>query len=571
MSKRPHRKHDPATPFPDQIAAVRRLAHEDDLPLARQRLAALRQSFPAFKPLLALAWEIEYECGSVMLAAARAFEWQRASPNSRPALQALCDSAEEAGLFALHARTAAWLDPHFAPPPEVETPVGKLSLEQAEAIDLSRMHLADDDPAAAIAAVQDIDHPSARNNLGLALFAGGDVRAARRVMETNWAADPANLFAREWALRCRCWHEGRAACQEFAPPLRDTPARRAEDAVARIAALHFLDDPESARRAWAEAERAPFWAGAGEDLNDVFDTLRGPPEDFAENAKKWFPLKWLHRMTATAKQDRRTTQPGADSAWTEGLVDCDAHPEYLERAAYLADPLGRVLAIAVLRNRAGRGDASARAALLDVIKRPSGSDAERHELLEWLVAQGLRGRGELTEIWLEGELRMVRTLEPRSITAEPRPSPFPPEGTALNEQMHAAIRRGELQHAHALAEQIRALYPAQPMALGNLAGLKEGLGHPAAEVKALYERAHALAPDYLFARCGLARCLAAEGAIEQGRALLEGLLASREEWHATEYRSLLLAQRELARAAGEKNMVRALERQLVQLQANFSE
>jgi hypothetical protein len=161
-------------PHADQFAAVRRVADAGDLSKARQRLAALRKSFPAFKPLLGLAWEVEDRCGVPMLAAARAYEWQRAAPNSRAAVEALCESARAAGLAAVYARAVQRLralDGQSALPliDFIDAPLGALSFEQAEAIDLSRMHLADNDPSAAAAVLKDVDHPSARNNLALAL------------------------------------------------------------------------------------------------------------------------------------------------------------------------------------------------------------------------------------------------------------------------------------------------------------------------------------------------------------------------------------------------------------------
>ena len=98
-----------------------------------------------------------------------------------------------------------------------------------------------------------------------------------------------------------------------------------------------------------------------------------------------------------------------------------------------------------------------------------------------------------------------------------------------------------------------------------MAAIKEALGQPAAEITELYRQAHALAPDYLFARCGLARCLASEGNVDAAHALLDGLL-EREDWHFSEYRSFLLAQRALALASEEHETVRTLDASLRDLE-----
>lgn len=183
------------------------------------------------------------------------------------------------------------------------------------------------------------------------------------------------------------------------------------------------------------------------------------------------------------------------------------------------------------------------------------------DLLNWLAEHGLRNRDQPADVWLTGQLRSIRSFGLR-LSGEPRPSPFPPQGTALNERVHKAIGRGALDEALALARQ---LHPEQPSALTNLAAIKEALGQPAAEITELYRHAHAMAPDYLFARCGLARCLASEGKVEAAHALLDGLL-EREDWHFSEYRSFLLAQRALALASEEHETVHTLDASLRDLE-----
>ncbi|MFZ4626105.1 MAG: hypothetical protein ACOYNF_17960, partial [Rhodoferax sp.] len=171
MAKTDKHKKNALLPSAEQLTTVSRLAARGNQVLASQRLAALRKSFPDFKPLLGLAWEIESHCGTPMQAAARAWEWQHSDPDSQAALEALCQSAQAAGLVAVHGRAlqrlAVMQRQDMPLPPSIESALGALTLEQAEAIDLSRMHLANDNLAACMAVLQGIDHPSARNNLSL--------------------------------------------------------------------------------------------------------------------------------------------------------------------------------------------------------------------------------------------------------------------------------------------------------------------------------------------------------------------------------------------------------------------
>lgn len=573
MAKTSNRKSKSPVPHSDQLAAVRRIADLGDLEQAKQRISALRKSFPGFKPLLGLAWEVEDRCGTPMLAAVRAHEWLRAVPGSRAALEALCTSADAAGLLAVRTlalqRLHALDGQNAAPTVDIfNSPLAVLSLEQAESIDLSRMHLADDNPAAAAAVLTGVDHPSARNNLALALFGIGDLPQARAVIEANWEAEPANMFALERALRWRCWTEGLDRCLGFIPTLRQATPRRAEDAIARVAALHFLDAADAAREAWEDSSNAPYWDHATRDQREMFDDLGESVDELPGDNSLWFPGPWTRAIAALALPARLNGKSINQESWDAQLDVCNAHVDYLTRAVALGDAAVRLLAMSVLKFRAKRADDAALASLKMLLKRPQGPDSARMDLLNWMVEEGLRNRDEPAEVWLTGSLRTVRSIG-LNITQEARPSPFPPAGTALNERMHKAIGRGDLDEALALATQLHRTYPDQPSAWTNLAAIKEGLNYPAEEIAELYRQAYSLAPDYLFARCGLARCLADRGNLVEARPLLDGLL-EREEWHYSEYRSFLMAQCHLALASGERDAARSLQASILNLEQSFA-
>ncbi|MFZ4622876.1 MAG: tetratricopeptide repeat protein [Rhodoferax sp.] len=548
-----HKNHSP-TPNADQLAAVRRLAGSGDLRQARQRLAALCKSFPDFKPLLGLAWEVEDRCNVPMLATARACEWQSAMPNSLAAVEALCKSAEAAGLAAVHARALQRLSVlegrgEMPMPDTIEAEAGSMPLALLELIDLSVMHLADDKPAAAIALLQGVDHPSARNNLALALFISGDLVQARAVMEANWQAHPDNLYALERVVRWRCWAEGMDRCLGFAATFRHTTPGRIEDAIAQVAALRFLDDDKGVQQAWQAASQASWWKQADGAQRDLFWALKDPQARLPGTSAMWFPAPWIHALKNISSKPDGAGDNQLGQRWNALLDTCTAHADYLARAAELGDEATRILALAVLKRRAKLSNAPALASLLAMLKRPNGSDSDRTELVNWLTEAGLINKSESTEVWLAGSLRTVKAREFR-INDEQHESPFSDVGTELHERIHAAINHGQLRVALALAQQLLKLYPEHPMALTNVAGIKQGLGHPQAEIIALYRQAHAIDPDYLFARCGLARCLAEKGQVEEAQALLVDML-ERTDFHRSEYISLLLAQQALALASDE--------------------
>ncbi len=573
MSKTPHRKTPASAPQPDQLGAIRRLADAGDLDKARQRLAALRKAFPGFKPLLGLAWEIESLAGEPMSAAARAWEWQLASPNSRLALEALAGSAREAGLLAVMVRAEQRLrsmeaDNALLPIPETfQTPLGPLTLDQAAAIDLSRMHLADDKPGAAAAVLHGVEHPSAHSNRALALFGSGDVQQAQAVAEAAWLAHPDNLFALERALRWRCWAKGMQPCVGFSATLRATTPRRAEDANARIAALRFLGDIDAARAAWEEVQHHEFWRDAALEQIDLFDDLEDPVAEVPGEHSLWFPRPWEHALVQLSRGSTAATRDAIAPLWDAQLDTCDAHADYLKRACELGDPAIRFLALAVLKRRAKQGDMVARDALTDLLSSLRGPDQERMNLLNWLNEEGLRDPAAPAKVLSAGKVREIKSVA-MHITAEPHPSPFSAEGTRLAQRMHQALVRRELDEAFELAMRLRAMHPEQPSALANLASIGMSLGRPIEESLRLLREALVLAPDYLFARCTLARHLAGVGQLDEARALLEGLFA-REHWHYSEYRSFMLAQRAMALAQGEVEAVATMDETLVDIERRF--
>lgn len=189
---------------------------------------------------------------------------------------------------------------------------------------------------------------------------------------------------------------------------------------------------------------------------------------------------------------------------------CDAHTDHLLRATVLGDEAVRYLSVSVLKRRAQQGNAAALAALRCVLKHPRGSNQARGELLRWLADHGLRDPDDPTEVWFDGQIAQTRSVE-TYLTNDPLPSPFTPQGTALHRQVHELISHRALPEALALAEQLLQMHPDEPVALVNVATILGGMGRPVAELIEYYRQAHALAPDHVFALCGLATCLTSQG------------------------------------------------------------
>lgn len=598
-----------AAPQPAQLDAVRRLAESGRYDEASSRLAELRARFPAFKPLLALAWEVEWKAGSPLAACARAWDWSQASPGSRNALEALSESAKQAGLFALGSRALMRLaemdgEPLAEPEPEVG-PFGILSLEQATQLDLGRVFLADARFGAAREAFARIDHPAARNNLGLALQSTGDIDGALATFEGSWQSEPRNLFALEWAMRLRLWRHGRDRAIGVLAPLRATTPVRAEDAYAQVAGLVLFAAHADADAAWRAAEGADYWSVGGTTAGPLrarFDYLGGiaahglgldeeadrrfrlaaagdadyQPAAFARLAlaasaitggisatvgefSAWFPSAWIADLRGTKD----------DATATENLLRrCDASADYLGLAAEVGGEGPRLVALETLKLRALAKDAAAAAELKSLLARPCGPDRERSRLHTWLTAQGMLQQGETTPMLASGKIRDVQAMTAK-ITAEPEEVAYTPEEGDLNESIHAALREKKLGKALDLAQRFLALRPRDPRALGYVASVKEAMDQPPEECEALYRQALDIDPEYLFAKTGLAKVHARRGEVEAAGNLL-GTVLGRPEYHYSEWRAILLAQVELAKATEDYSTMLRLKEVIAQVQEQFA-
>lgn len=105
--------------------------------------------------------------------------------------------------------------------------------------------------------------------------------------------------------------------------------------------------------------------------------------------------------------------------------------------------------------------------------------------------------------------------------------------------------------------------------VGNIANIKEALEHDLDEVEAIFQRAAELDPTYLFAQAGLARVAARKGDVERARALLTPL-QGREEYHFSEWRTLLMVERLIALEQQDMESVFKLDDALRVLQEQFS-
>jgi predicted Zn-dependent protease len=220
-----------------------------------------------------------------------------------------------------------------------------------------------------------------------------------------------------------------------------------------------------------------------------------------------------------------------------------------------------------LKLRAKSGDAEAIQRLIDLLALPCGPDSVRSELHRDLVEAGLLPAGGLVKMLLQGQLREVRHMA-LQIHAEPTLLDLPEESLARIEQVSALMAQNKFGACVDILVDLIAGHAEVPLLFNNLANIKQAMGHPETAVKALLEHALEIDPDYLFAKAALARIAARQGDVEQAKTMLQPLL-ERESYHYSEWRSILLAQLEMAKQLGETAVVYGLNQQLAALQEQF--
>jgi tetratricopeptide (TPR) repeat protein len=613
MKKKPSRNstRQSAAPQSAQLNAVRKLLRTGRHEEAETRVADLRARYSDFIPLLALAWEIDDNAGNVLSACLHAWDWSTARPGSLAALEALRDSAFEAGLPALAESAARRLAQaegnHFPDLPPLRGALGELTFDQAVAIDLSRLFLTYGRYDETIAALEGIDRPSARNNLAMARFAQGDVAAALVGFEVNWRQDMRNLFALHYTVRLRLWTGGSRLACELADAFRNTNTQplRAEDAYGKMFGLLLLGAHDDAIDAWRTLRGADFWnegnvlenstcayfAGlatlrkgdmeaAGKLFSEALDLYPGNLD--AEKAsmaltfrrlgrevdpkagefRDWFPQSWI---------DEVLTIKGAHAqhvALQAQQRRCDAHEDYLAAAVELGGEDLRFYAMSVLKLRAVDGDAAARDTLRSLLSRPCGPDKVRLDLDIWLQENGLVEAGQPQQLLQHGEVKEL-ALRPMRLHAEQRHLGLPPAEQARLEQMRRLLTQtDDLDGALRIAEALAAAHPEHPTLIANIASVKDMLGHDLDEIETLFQRAATLDPTYLFAQAGLARIAARKGNVECARELLESL-QGREEYHFSDWRAILMAEREIALAQRDMAWMLNLDEALDELSKQF--
>jgi len=214
-------------------------------------------------------------------------------------------------------------------------------------------------------------------------------------------------------------------------------------------------------------------------------------------------------------------------------------PILLERG----DPQGRDIAQRLARIA---GAPETLDALADFALSPHGPDELRREVAYALVDAGRLPRGQMVQMWVEGEQHELM-LFGYAISAEPMDQ-LPRRAQKLMERAMSALNDQRLDEAARRLQEALEILPDHPSLLQNLAVIC-GLRGDEERSRALVQRAVEVDPDYVIGRCQMARYAVDKGELEEAEQWLEPVI-KREAFHIPEFIAFCEARIDLELAYG---------------------
>lgn len=319
--------------------------------------------------------------------------------------------------------------------------------------------------------------------------------------------------------------------------------------AAGVAALR-LGDEKRAKKLWQRAlEIAPTYAISRANLDDLKKPVGERHAPWTFTLAEWVPGKTIRDLIARIQPVAKRGDAALTQATQRFFRD---HPEVRGLIPLLldrGDPAGREFAF----HLAMSFDApEMKTALRDFALSARGPDELRMRASQEASRAGLIPPG-MARMYLKGQWREVLLLG-MEIHNEPDTA-FRPAVQELFEQAYDRLYAGDGAGAEALLRQADALEPNHPSIRHNLAMALEVQGRRA-EAEALIRENFARHPDYLFARCLLARLAAQRKQLDEARTLLEPLL-TQKRFHFSEFAAYAMAQIDLLLAEGAADSARS--------------
>jgi tetratricopeptide (TPR) repeat protein len=305
--------------------------------------------------------------------------------------------------------------------------------------------------------------------------------------------------------------------------------------------------PEAQRLWQAARQHSPSLNLIWENMTDARRPVGGQNGAWYFAFNQWVTHQWIQRLERAFSIG---VKRGDLAAKREVEKVLNAIPELAVALAILldrGDPVGRKLALHVAAHYPLRG-------LREFAFGQMGTDAQRWEAARYAGEHGLIDTSEPVTLYVQGEPRDLMLLG-FEIHDEWPEDDLTPEIDAYMTASLEALQAGDMTGSLAEIEEGLQAIPDNKVLLNQKRiGLAQ-LGREA-EADELTRQVFDMHPDYLFARCAMARLLAREGDPDEAEQLLAPLL-QRQRLHHAEFNAVAAAQIDIHQAAGRIDAARS--------------
>ncbi len=556
-------------PEPAQLRAIERLLEAKDFTKAIERAKQLVQRFPVHSRAWALLVEALRDGQGAQFAAVVVHDWAERRPQSLFAQEQLLAHAIEGGYLLLADQVAERVRAlgggqgltNFPLSDEIKTTLytaidgTRVDGEMMVEFDRARLYMNGFDFAQALRRLEGLDLPSARNNRITCLFHLERIDEALAVALESWRQDDDNLYALGWAASLRLYQGDVEGANGLSTRLAMMTARRVDEALPQLIALLLLDQPEAAWEAYRRVVEAPWWEGIQELTTTIMTHLGACAAARSgelkqarrlwqeiEQASPGFAMAATNRLAAAAA-DAETLLPAAlemhnalpvgrlnalraqvqahqPKQAEQNLFGISASSAYLRALSINGDKSLREVVSLLLMHRLRQHDKVAAEVLRELVRLPIGTQSERFSLLKALREAGQLGEDELVEFWDGDALRAIKLFE-MEVHREPTDSGLPDPLDDLLAEARDDYNEYQFEACESKLQSILESFPNHPQTLLMLASIRH-IMRRRAEAEQLLRQAIEANPNYLLARCNLARGLIMRGDLDAASDLLEG-------------------------------------------------
>ena len=304
-----------------------------------------------------------------------------------------------------------------------------------------------------------------------------------------------------------------------------------------------LGNTREAKRLWNRAlSQSPTMTIAEDNLDDIALPVGERNGAWHFPFQQWITRDWIPRLERILRENAHRSADRLRREYERAFATTPELKVALSILLDRGDPIGRKIALGVASHYPLPG-------LVEFALGQHGTDSDRMEAGRSAVEHGLLDASQPVVLYVKGK-PIESFLLSYEIHSEQEESGLPEQAQEYLEAAHEALQQRKAEEALEWIEMGLELVPDEKTLL-NYKAAAFGLLKRDAEERAVIEHTVALYPDYLFARCAMAKLCAQEKRFDEAEEWLKPI-RTRTRFHHSEFKAFAITQAELLRARGEK-------------------